>query len=76
MKRLAAGAVALVLLLAGCGTRVEDEKGWNRALERGYPCAELLDIAQDLPSSIDPQNVAADLRRVGCDAPSATIGQG
>jgi hypothetical protein len=74
MKRLAVGAVALVLLLAGCGTGVQDEKGWNKALKRGYPCTELLDIAQDLPSSIDPQNVAEDLRRAGCEPPSPTPG--
>lgn len=72
MKRLAVGAVALVLLLAGCGTGVEDEKGWNKALERGYPCSELVDIARDLPSSIDPQQVVEDLRGAGCEPPSAT----
>ena len=76
MKRLAVGAVALVLLLAGCGTGVKDEKGWNKALERNYPCSELIDIAVDLPASIDPQKVAEDLRRAGCEAPSATTGRG
>lgn len=72
MKRLTFGAVTLALLLAGCGTGVQDEKGWNKALERGYPCTELLDIAQDLPSSIDPRKVAQDLRRAGCEPPSLT----
>ena len=76
MKRLAVGVVTLVLLLAGCGTGVEDEKGWNKALKRGYPCSELLDIAQDLPSSADPPQVAEDLRRAGCHPLSPTIGSG
>ncbi len=75
MKRLAVGAVALVLLLAGCGTGVQDEKGWNKALKRGYPCHELVDIARNLPSSIDPDKVAEDLRRAGCEPPAATTGQ-
>ena len=76
MKRLAVGAVTLVLLLVGCGTGVQDEMGWNKALTRGYPCNELLDIAQDLPSSVDPQKVAEDLRRAGCEPPSHTAGPG
>ena len=76
MKRLAVGVVTLVLLLAGCGTGVEDEKGWKKALKRGYPCNELLDIAQDLPSSVDPHKVAEDLRRAGCEPPSTTTGSG
>jgi hypothetical protein len=74
MKRLAAGAIALALTLAACGTGVQDEKGWNKALERGYPCSELLDIAKGLPSSIDPRKVAEDLRKAGCEPPSATTG--
>lgn len=69
MKRLAFGAVAVVLGLAACGTGVKDEKGWNKVLERGYPCSELLDVAQDLPSSIDRQKVVEDLRRAGCEPP-------
>ncbi len=67
-KRVAVGAVALVLLLGGC-TGVKDEKGWNKALKRGYPCRELLDIAEDLPTSVNPQKVADDLRRAGCEPP-------
>lgn len=76
MRRLAVGAVSLVLLLAGCGTGVQDEKGWNKAIKRGYPCTELVDIARDLPSSFDPQEVAEDLRRAGCEPPSAIAGPG
>ena len=68
-KRVAAGAVAAVLLAGGC-TGVRDEKGWDKAVKRAYPCSELLDIAEDLPSSIDPQKVADDLRRAGCEPPS------
>ncbi len=75
MKRLAAAAVALVLALAACGTGVEDEKGWNKVLQRGYPCAELIDVAEDLPSSIDRAKVAEDLRRAGCEPPPAITGQ-
>ena len=65
----AVAAAVLVLGLAACGTGVKDEKGWNKALARGYPCSELLDIAEDLPSSVDPQKVAEDLRRAGCEPP-------
>lgn len=76
MKRLTVGAVTLVLLLAGCGTGVQDEKGWNEVLKRGYPCSEVLDIAQDLPSSLDRQKVTEDLRRAGCEPPSPTTAPG
>ncbi len=69
-RRLAAAAVALLLLLAACGTGVEDQKGWRKALERNYPCEELLDIARKLPSSMNRQQVNEDLRRAGCE-PSA-----
>ena len=75
-KRLAVAVVALVLALAACSTGVKDEKGWNKALTKGYPCSELLDIAEDLPSSVDPQKVAEDLRRAGCEPPAAQEGQG
>ena len=70
MKRLAVAVVALVLLLAACGTGVKDEKGWNKALSRDYPCSELVDIAEDLPSSVNPEKVAADLRQRGCEPPA------
>ena len=33
MKRLAVGAVTLVLLLAGCGTGVQDEKGVEQSAQ-------------------------------------------
>ena len=75
MKRLAAAAVALVLALAACGTGVEDEKGWDKVLKRGYPCSELIDVAQDLPASVDRVKVAEDLRRAGCEPPPAFTGQ-
>lgn len=65
-RYLAAAAVTLTLALAGC-TGVEDEKGWRKALTRGYPCSELLDIAEDLPTSVDPAMVDEDLRQRGCD---------
>lgn len=76
MKAVAAAAVALVLGLTACGTGVDDEKGWNKVLERGYPCAELIDVAEGLPSSVDRVKVADDLRRAGCEAPSSSPGQG
>ncbi len=77
MRRVAVAAVAAVLALAACGTGVKDEKGWNKVLERGYPCSELLDVAQDLPSSVDRQKVAEDLRRAGCELPAGwPAGQG
>ncbi len=76
MKRLAAGAAALVLALAACGTGVEDEKGWDKVLERGYPCSELIDVANDLPSSVDRVKVAEDLRRAGCEPPPAMTAGG
>ena len=69
VRRGAAAAITLALVLTGCSTGVQDEKGWRKALERGYPCAELLDIAEGLPSSVDPQMVADDLRRAGCEPP-------
>jgi hypothetical protein len=67
MKAVAAAAVALILGLSACGTGVDDEKGWNKVLKRGYPCAELIDVAEGLPSSIDRVKVADDLRRAGCE---------
>ena len=72
IKRLgvAAAAAALVLALAGCSTGVKDEKGWNKARTRDYPCRELVDIADDLPSSVDPEKVAQDLRERGCEPPA------
>jgi hypothetical protein len=76
MRGLAATAVALALALTACGTGVEDEKGWNKVLERGYPCAELIDVARDLPSSIDRVKVAEDLRKAGCEPTPAITGQG
>ncbi len=75
MKALAAAAVALILGLTACGTGVEDEKGWNKVLKRGYPCAELIQVAEDLPASIDRVKVAEDLRRAGCEPSPAVIGQ-
>ena len=74
VRRVAAAAVLLVAVLGGCSTGVADEKGWRKALARGYPCSELLDIAEGLPASIDPQRVAEDLRRVGCEPPQARGG--
>jgi hypothetical protein len=71
---LAVAAVALVLVLTGCGTGVEDEEGWRKVLERNYSCEELLDVADGLPSSIDRQRVAEDLRRAGCDPAPAAAG--
>ena len=78
MRRLAVTlvvALMLVLSLGACGTGVKDEKGWNKALTRGYPCTELLDIAENLPAKIDPRKVAADLRGAGCEPPAALTGQ-
>ena len=75
MKAIVAAAVALILGLAACGTGVEDEKGWNKVLKRGYPCAELIDVAEDLPSSIDRVKVAEDLRQAGCEPPPSVTGQ-
>lgn len=74
MKRLVVGALAAAVVLGGC-TGVRDEKGWDKAVTRGYPCSELLDIAEDLPGSIDPQKVADDLRRAGCEPPPAPTGR-
>ena len=76
MKGLAAGAFALLLALAACGTGVEDEKAWNKVLERGYPCSELVDVAKKLPSSVDRVKVADDLRRAGCEPPPEITGRG
>ena len=76
LRSLAAPAFALVLALAACGTGVQDEKGWQKVLERDYPCEELRDVAEQLPSSIDRQQVAADLRRAGCEPPEAAPVQG
>ena len=76
MKRLGVAAVALVLTLAGCSTGVKDEKGWNKALTRDYPCSELVDIAEDLPSKVDLQKVAQDLRERGCEPPASLGAQG
>jgi hypothetical protein len=75
MKGLAAAGVALILGLAACGTGVDDEKGWDKVLKRGYPCSELIDVAQDLPSSIDRVKVAEDLRHAGCEPPASITGQ-
>ena len=75
MKALAAAGVALVLGLAACGTGVEDEKGWDKVLRRGYPCTELIDVALDLPASVDRVQVAEDLRRAGCEPPPSITGQ-
>lgn len=63
---LAAVALAGVLALSAC-TGVKDEKGWRKVLTKDYPCEELLDVAADLPSSVDPAMVDADLRERGCD---------
>ena len=71
MKTVAAAAVAMILALSACSTGVDDEKGWNKVLKRGYPCAELIDVAEGLPSSVDSAKVAADLRRAGCEPPSS-----
>ncbi len=71
MKALAAAAVALIVGLTACGTGVEDEKGWNKVLKGGYPCAELIDVALDLPASIDRVKIAEDLRGAGCEPPSS-----
>jgi hypothetical protein len=71
MKRIAVVALTLALSFAGCGTGVKDEKGWNKVLTRGYPCSELIDVAQDLPSSVDREKVAQDLRNAGCEVPAA-----
>ncbi|HEX6597219.1 MAG TPA: hypothetical protein VF045_09800 [Acidimicrobiales bacterium] len=65
-RYLAAAAVTVTLALAGC-TGVQDEKGWRKALTKDYPCSELIDIAEDLPSSVDPEMVDEDLRQRGCD---------
>lgn len=65
-RYLVAAAVSVTLVLTGC-TGVQDEKGWRKALSKDYPCSELLDIAEDLPSSVDRQMVDADLRERGCD---------
>ena len=76
MKAVAAAAVALILGLGSCGTGVDDEKGWEKVLKRGYPCAELIDVAEGLPTSVDRGKVADDLRRAGCEPPSSISGQG
>ena len=76
LGRAVAAAVMLVVVLAGCSTGVEDEEGWRKVLDRGYPCAELIAVAERLPSSIDPQRVADDLRRAGCEPPQPGAGQG
>ncbi|MDQ3979033.1 MAG: hypothetical protein M3314_05710 [Actinomycetota bacterium] len=76
MKRIAVVSLTLALTLAGCSTGVKDEKGWNKVLTRGYPCSELIDVAEDLPSSVDPQKVAHDLRNAGCEVPAAFAARG
>jgi hypothetical protein len=76
MKAVAAAAVALILGLSACGTGVDDEKGWDKVLKRGYPCAELIDLAEGLPTSVDRVKVADDLRRAGCEPPSSITGKG
>ncbi len=65
-RHLAAAALTVALVLTGC-TGVQDEKGWRKALTKDYPCSELLDIAEDLPSSVARQMVDEDLRQRGCD---------
>ena len=65
-RSLAAAALAGVLAFTAC-TGVRDEEGWRKALTKNYPCEELLDIAADLPSDVDPEMVADDLRARGCD---------
>ena len=74
MKALAAAAVALILGLTAC-TGVKDEDGWEKVLKRGYPCAELIDVAEDLPASVDRVKVAEDLRQAGCEPTPAITGQ-
>ena len=76
MTTLAAPAVALILAVSACSTGVDDEKGWDKVLKRGYPCAELIDVAEGLPSSVDPVKVANDLRLAGCEPPSSITARG
>lgn len=76
LRWLAFAALPAALALGACGTGVDDEEGWQKVLERDYPCEELLDVAEGLPSSIDRRRVAEDLRRAGCEPPPSTGGQG
>ena len=68
--RGSAATVVTLAVLAGCSTGVDDEKGWRKVLDRNYPCAELVDIARDLPASVDTRMVTEDLRRAGCEPPA------
>ncbi len=70
MKRPALAAVTVILAVAACGTGVKDDERWNMVFKRSYPCTELIDVAEDLPSSIDRVKVAEDLRRAGCEPPA------
>ena len=65
-RRWLAVVVVLAVALAGCRTGVRDEDGWEKVLDRGYSCAELRDVAEDLPSSVDRGRVDEDLRKAGC----------
>lgn len=67
--------IALALTASACATGVRDEEGWRKALKRGYPCAELVDIADKLPDSVDRSTVEDDLRQAGCE-PGRPAGTG
>lgn len=71
MNRIVRGSAVLasaaLLTLTACSTGVKDEEGWNKVLERDYDCAELVDVARDLPEKVDRAQVNEDLRARGCE---------
>ncbi len=76
VRWVAVALAALALVLTACGTGVRDEKGWQEVLERNYPCEELVDVAEKLPSSVDSRQIAEDLRQRGCEPPQGLGAQG
>ena len=66
VRAVAVLAGAALLMLTACSTGVMDEEGWNKVLERDYDCAELVDVARDLPENVDRAQVNKDLEARGC----------
>ena len=72
-RRIAAAAVGVALLFAGCvesGVDTYDE--FRSAVDSGATCEQLIDIQRSLEEPDLQARTEEDLKELGCDSPEST----
>ncbi len=71
-KALAAVAFAGLIASSCVGFGVKNYEQFRAAVDSGASCAELFDIRDNLPRSVNRREVDKDLRKIGCVSRQST----